>query len=665
MKINRENAKRIGKLALVIIVSVVAGMVLQRTVFRAQDSHDHSEGGDVPVAEKMAETWTCSMHPQIKLPKPGKCPICFMDLIPLEDGADGGGEREVSVSEYAAKLMDLETAEVARKFVEAEVRMVGKIDFDETRVSYISAWVPGRLDRLYINYTGIPVRKGDHMAEIYSPDLLTAQEELLQAIKVRDNLLASESEIIRSTALTTVNASREKLRLLGLTKAQIDEIIKSKVVTDHVTIHAPGKGIVIHKNAQEGMYVQTGSRIYTIADLSSVWVKLDAYESDLDWIRYGGHVEFTSETYPGRTFKGTISFIDPVIDPATRTAKVRVTVQNENLALKPGMFVRAVVRTKVARDGKVMNSDLRGKWISPMHPEIIKDQPGNCDVCDMPLVSAESLGYVAEETGNAPLVIPVSAAMKTGKRAVVYLEVPDKDKPTYEGREITLGPRLGNFYVVASGLKEGDRIVTRGAFKLDAELQIQAKPSMMSDDGTAGNAHAHHAMEGMKKAAAEKKFKVPVEFSNQFKAVVESYLAIQQALADDKPDTVVAKTDTIVTNLKAVDMGLLKGDAHMVWMDHLMGLNAALKSLQGKSALDKQREAFSMLSDQLIQTVQVFSPGKLKMYKASCPMAFDNKGASWIQSSDQIANPYYGEMMLRCGEIEKEIKEESTGGSDE
>jgi len=651
MKINQENTKRIGKLVLIIIVSVMAGMLLHRIAFRAQDSHFHSEGEDVPGAEKKAETWTCSMHPQIKLPKPGKCPICFMDLIPLEDGGNGGGEREVAVSNYAAKLMDIETTEVIRKFVEAEVRLVGKIDYDETRVSYISAWVPGRLDRLFINYTGIPVKKGDHMAEIYSPDLLTAQEELLQAIKVGETLKNSQSEIIRNTARTTVTASQEKLRLLGLTKEQIDEMIRTKVVTDHVTLHAPANGIVIHKNAQEGMYIQTGTRIYTIADLSTIWVQLDAYESDLNWLRYGGNVDFTTETYPGKTFKGTISFIDPLIDLATRTAKVRVIVENPTLELKPGMFVRAIVRPQVAEGGRVMNPALAGKWISPMHPEVVKDGPGSCDVCGMPLVTAESLGYVSESVENAPIVIPVTAALKTGKRAVVYVEVPNKEKPTYEGREVKLGARLGDFYVVASGLKEGENVVTRGAFKLDAELQIHAKPSMMSaaSEDASGKDMDHGTMK-MENRPQE----VPKAFSQQVEAVVQAYFEIQLALSADKTDAGKTSSAALKEKLKGVDMGLLTGDAHMLWMEHLKNLNAATGKLNKAATIKQQREAFYLLSQQLAMTLKTF-PIHHPVYQAFCPMAFDNQGAIWLQQSKEVLNPYFGKMMLHCGEIKEVI----------
>ena len=438
---------------------------------------------EMAAAETEARWWTCSMHPQIKLPKPGKCPICFMDLIPLDSGGDEGGGREISVSSEAAARMELETTEVRRQFVTAEVRMVGKVDYDETRTAYITARMPGRLDRLFVDYTGVKVNPGDHLASIYSPELLGAQQELLQAIKSVKSLDQSESSIVRNVSQATVDAVREKLRLWGLTPEQIQEIETRGVPTDHLTIYSPVGGIVIHKNAQEGSYVKTGDRIYTVADLSRVWVQLDAYESDLSRLRYGGEVEFSVETWPGETFNGTISFIDPVINLSTRTAKVRVIVGNEDGKLKPGMFVRAVARPIVAADGRVMNPDLAGKWISPMHPEIVKDGPGVCDVCGMPLVTAESLGYAAENETNAPLVIPATAALKTGRRAVVYVEVPGREKPTYEGRETELGAKVGDFYIVAGGLREGERVVTRGAFKLDAEMQIRAKPSMMSQPG--------------------------------------------------------------------------------------------------------------------------------------------------------------------------------------
>jgi len=432
------------------------------------------------VEEAKTQWWTCSMHPQIHLPHPGKCPICGMDLIPLETGSGADNPRELTVSPSAAALMKLETSPVERKFVPTEVRMVGKVDYDETRTAYIAARMPGRLDRLFVDYTGVQVKTGDHMASIYSPELLSAQQELLQAIQSVKALQNSDSSIVRDVSQSTVKAVREKLRLWGLTPEQIQEIEAHGTPVDHVTLYSPVGGIVIQKNAQEGSYVKTGDRIYTVADLSRVWVKLEAYESDLPWLRYGQKVTFTTEAWPGETFEGTIAFIDPVLNAATRTVNVRVNVDNPEMKMKPGMFVSAVAHPLVAEDGKVVNPSLAGKWICPMHPEVVKDISGTCDICGMALVTAEELGYVTPDATNAPLVIPASAPLITGTRAVVYVEVPDREQPTYEGREIVLGPKAGNFYILHSGLKEGERVVTQGAFKLDAELQIHAKPSMMS-----------------------------------------------------------------------------------------------------------------------------------------------------------------------------------------
>jgi len=478
-----------GGIALLVVVAFIAGFLVRPKP--VEEALSNTETGT-----ETATVWTCSMHPRIRQPKPGKCPLCFMDLIPVTGDTGQIGERQISFSENALKLMEIRTTPVERKFVEAEIRMVGKIDYDETRVKYITAWTPGRIDRLYVDYTGITVSKGDHMVYLYSPDLLSAQAELIQAVKSAGNIKTDSSELINRSILATRAAAREKLRLLGLTAEQISDIEKTGKPVDHLTIYAPIGGVVIDKNATEGMYVQTGTRIYTIADLSQLWVKLDAYESDMMWIRYGQEVEFGAEAYPGEVFKGRITFIDPILNAKTRTVKLRVNVDNPDGRLKPGMFVRAVVRAKVAGAGRVMDTAMARKWICPMHREIVKESAGDCDICQMPLETAESLGYVTvDATGEAPLVIPASAPLITGKRAVVYVQVPGADKPTYEGREVVLGPRASEYYIVESGLAEGEIVVTNGNFKIDSALQIQAKPSMMSEAGSGAGIEAtesHH-----------------------------------------------------------------------------------------------------------------------------------------------------------------------------
>jgi Cu(I)/Ag(I) efflux system membrane fusion protein len=462
------------RLVIIIIIAVLAGFIIRGWMTGHKDSLQ-------TAVEEKHQIWTCSMHPQIRQPKPGKCPICFMDLILVNQENTGSTERQLSLSPEAVKLMEIETTPVERKFVEAQIYMVGKVDYDETRVKYITAWVPGRIDRLYVDFTGIPVAKGDHMVYLYSPQLISAQAELLGAIEAKKNFKSDGSDIFKRSTLATLDATREKLRLLGLSEEQIEQIEKTGQATDHITINAPVGGIVIEKNINQGTYVETGTKIYTIADLSEVWVKLDAYESDIMWVRYGQQVEFTTDAYPGEIFKGKISFISPTLDPMSRTIKLRVNVQNPDEKLKPEMFVHAVVRSNVAMGGMVMDPNMAGKWICPMHASVIKSTAGSCDICGMDLVTTESLGYVkADAPKTAPLVIPATAPLITGKRAIVYVQVPDADKPTFEGREVTLGPRAGDYYLVKEGLSEGEMVVTNGSFKIDSDLQIQAKPSMMS-----------------------------------------------------------------------------------------------------------------------------------------------------------------------------------------
>lgn len=480
-----------------VVAQVLAAFVLGLLVHWGLASGERTlglpPGAESQTAKSAVGFWTCVMHPYVVRKQPGDCPKCGMKLVLVTSlGAQGpAGERRLTVSPAARELMRIETTPVERRFPTAEVRMVGKVEYDETKLGYITAWIPGRLDRLYVDYTGVEVKQGDHMVSLYSPKLLSAQDELIQALKSAKERPATSSRLGR---IDLVGSAREKLRLWGLTGEQIKAIEASGTPSDHMTIFSPMSGIVIHKNAQQGMYVETGERIYTIADLSQVWVKLDAYESDLVWLRYRAEVGFTTAAYPGKTFRGRIAFIDPVLDESTRTVKVRVNVPNDDGKLKPGMFVRAVVEANVAQGGRVMVPELAGKWISPMHPEIVKDGPGKCDVCGMALVPAESLGYIVSESdeGAKPLVIPVTAPLKTGTRAVVYVEVPDAEYPTYEGREVVLGPRAGDYYLVASGLEEGELVVTNGNFKIDSALQIQAKASMMSPEGGGGgSAHQH------------------------------------------------------------------------------------------------------------------------------------------------------------------------------
>lgn len=443
-------------------------------------------------AAPQVQFWTCAMHPHIRQPVPGQCPMCGMDLIPVADeNRREDSTRMLRLSPEAVRLAEIQTAPVERRFVTAEIRLDGKIEYDETRISHITAWVPGRIERMFVDYTGIRVNKGDHMVQLYSPTLISAQQELLLGL----DMLDSSSVDMISGARRNIKAAREKLRLWGLTDSQINAIERTGTVSEQMTIYAPASGIVTDKNGFAGMYVRTGTRIYTVVDLSRLWVMLDAYESDLVWIRYGQDVNFQTTACPGETFSGTLSFIYPMVNPQTRTVKVRVHIANPDGRLKPDMLVIAHVASRVDAAGNVMHAKLVGKWICPMHPEIVKEAAGTCNICGMDLVTTASLGYASvDQREELPLVIPHSAPLITGKRAVVYLAVPGEEG-VFAGREIVLGPRAGAWYIVRKGLAEGDQVVVHGNFKIDSAVHIQAKPSMMTPEGsrhsTAEKGHAH------------------------------------------------------------------------------------------------------------------------------------------------------------------------------
>lgn len=673
------------------VAFVLLGVLIAAWLWRTPATADNVLDSGNASASAAAETlWTCSMHPQIRKTAPGACPICGMDLIPVVKSS--GGLRTLAISPESKALMHIATLPVSRQFVTHEIRMVGRVDYDETRLGYITAWVSGRLDRMYVDYTGVEVKQGDHLAFIYSEQLYSAQEELIQAIRNRPQRPSTNPTLVQPIDL--VESAREKLRLLGLKDEQIAEIERQSKPTDHVTIYSPVGGIVIEKLKQQGDRVQLGERIYTIADLSQLWVHLDAYESDLPWVRYGQDVVITTEAYPGEEFHGRIAFIQPVLDDKTRTVKVRVNLPNAAGKLKPEMFVHAVVRPRVAAGGKVMDPSLAGKWISPMHPEIVKDEPGVCDICGMPLVRAESLGYVsADSPAEPPLVVPYRAALVTGTRAIVYIQLPDMptfaepafltlstvvasakldesraafatyakmldrpydrsgtafardlwngyadrlarqalagsransateagkaladvettmnevreqfappERPTFEGREIVLGPRAGDYYLVRHGLAEGELVVVEGNFKVDAEIQIQAKPSMMTPEGGGGGGGHHHGGDAVTKKTGDEHAAhaaaLPVGFQRQIRAVEDAY--DQVAAAVDQQD--VGQQDVGETTaafaqfgkmLDEVDAASLTGHPRMMWKEFAMLLgNDAVEGRDAKQLAEADR----------------------------------------------------------------------------
>jgi Cu(I)/Ag(I) efflux system membrane fusion protein len=472
-----------------VAVAVLGGVVALFVFFRPKAGQE-TDGNEV---------WTCSMHPQVRLPKPGRCPICGMNLIPVSQLSD----EQSRISQQAR----IATQAVTFRELFKEVRTVGKLDFNERRVAHIASRVAGRVDRVFVDFTGIEVKKKDHLVSIYSPQLYVAQTELFRVLE-RYEQAPSER---RQDERPLLEAARTKLRLLGILDEQIAEMEKSRQELTHLTIYAPIGGTVIEKNIREGQYVQEGDSLYRIADLDPIWLYLDVYEYDLGWIRYGQPVDVRLEAYPSEVFRGTVVFIDPFMDDKTRTVRVRVNLKNPDRRLKPAMYASAVIRVQLQSDGLPRPTGLEGKYICPMHPEVVQDKPGKCPICEMQLeavpvpriqlpVVKVPLPVASQPKPNGKLLaVPISAVLDTGRRQVAYRKTKDG---AFELVELVIGQRAeamteGNvaagFYPVLSGLNDGDLVVARGAFLLDSQRQIEGMPSLLYAEGRGpANLHGEH-----------------------------------------------------------------------------------------------------------------------------------------------------------------------------
>jgi Cu(I)/Ag(I) efflux system membrane fusion protein len=572
-------------IALAIGAAFVLGLWLSPGT--ATDPAAHASAAD-PGGTKI---WTCSMHPQIQLPEPGQCPICGMDLIPLEPGSDDEkSDQRVSISESAAKLAGIRTVKAYRAKTTDELRLLGRLEYDETAVRTVTSWVSGRLDRLYISTVGASIGPGQIIAKVYSPEVYAAHQDLILARK-QVARMSDSLPVARSAANAALESARQRLKLLGLEDDEIAKMEQEDTPRQHLLIRSPFGGAILEQMVHQGAYVSTGSPLYRVTALGRIWVQLDAYETDLARIELGDVVTIEVASYPDERFEGKVTFIDPVLDPASRTAKVRIEVPNKKGRLRPGMFAEAVIHA----------------------PE-------------------------GERQAQAPLVVPHTAVLLTGERAVVYVSVPGQEKPTYEAREVRLGARAGNVFPVVSGLKEGEEVVEQGAFVLDAELQIRGGKSMMTmpDD-----------------VAREKyrPFKLSASELQKLDPLLAAYLDVQEALSKDqlgpaKQAALAVKRHAALTRIAAPPPAAAR------WKELAQHLEHRAHALHEAKNLKEARAAFEELSRLVIEVVRRYgNPLNQDVRLAFCPMAMENRGAEWLQQASSVHNPYFGAEMFSCGEI--------------
>lgn len=408
------------------------------------------------------EFW-CPMHPTVIRDHPDKCPICAMPLSKRKKGDKSEEEplppgviSRVQLSPYRIALAGIETAEVQYRPLMKEIRTIGFVEFDERRLTRITARVTGksRIDKLYVNVTGQIVHKGDPVAELYSPDLVVTLQNLIDAR--------------RSGNQAMERGARERLQLWGVESDQIAEIlIRDRPVT-HLTIRSPISGHIIKKYQVEGEYVEEGARLFDVVSLTTVWIEGQVYEDELAFIKEGLEINATTKAFPTRVFHGKVAFIHPHLDTVTRTLRVRFDVQNDDHELRPGMY--ATIKLEVpAVKLKLFTDALAADW----RDRLIAASVGQALLGPGAGVGLEALLHAALDQALADqdlvLAVPETAVIDTGSRKIVYrLGEPG----VYEGVAVDLGPRSGGFYPVVRGLEPGERVATAGSFLIDAETRL-------------------------------------------------------------------------------------------------------------------------------------------------------------------------------------------------
>lgn len=590
------------------------------------------------------EIHTCPMHPQIRQPGPGRCPICGMALVPATSAGADLDQLAVTIEPAQRRLANIQTAQVTQQQVTTSIRTIGSIEIDESRQATIASYIDGRVERLFADYTGVEVDKGDHLAVVYSPQLYSAQVEYVEAKSTLSKTGSATLASVREAQAKLVANSRQRLVELGMTSEQLEELDSSGEAKSRLTIYAPIGGTVIEKLAEEGKYISAGEPIYRIANLSTVWLMLELYPEDASRIRFGQLVKAELTSHPGRILTGRVAFIDPRVDKANRTVGVRVEFKNEKGELRPGDYAQAAIEIPIGPQGEVYDAELAGKWISPMHPQVIRDQPGDCPICGMKLVPTSRYGYSDQPVAQSQSVtVPRTALLMAGEHSVVYVET---EPGRFELRNVTLGPILRDSAIVLDGLKPGEQVATSGNFLIDSQMQLAGKPSLIDP--------TRYAPQFRNK---------PLDFDSinvaqiegatgdQLEQLYAAYFDIRKAFSADK-----LPTQQMVTSLSQLSSELSQvetlGESPRKQLTKIAENVAHLHHL----SIEEARKKFKPISHSVV-TLATEVRGESAsdtFHHFFCPMVKQGEG-DWLQAEDQLSNPYYGSQMLRCGELVRTI----------
>ena len=576
------------------------------------------------AADADVDYYTCTMHPSVHSKDPGKCPICSMDLVPVikkvsnetkatenSSGTTGnssmgsmpmsspnqeaGKSSEFTVPVERQQQIGVTYATVTKRSIQLSIRSVGMLEADTSKMFDYVARVDGYVQELKVSSPGQDVTQGQPLITIYSPDLRSTEQELVNILNDRDR--GGTSRISNDQM---IDATKRRLKLWNVSDQEIAELEKSRKPSDQLVLRSPFDGVVGEVMSRPGMNVKMGDKLVSVLDLSNLWVWAEFYENEIGLLKRGQRIDVSLPAFPNQTFQGEIAVINPNIDAAKRTARVRIDIPNAKAQLRPGMYANVEVKIN----------------------------------------------------GGEGLTIPVQAALPTGERMLVFLDRGQgKLLPRYVqvGRSFTTfdGQQEGSYYQVMNGLQEGDRIVASANFLIDAESQVQGALKDWGGEEPAGTPAMTEKPPNLSSSSS---------FNAVIKPVLDSYKRLHELLAANKFSQVAAEAETLrkeVHPLLAIDSSA-KPEQYKDLVDKLHGSADQFTP----NNIDQARIEFGQFSADLIAFLKDFMPQlDDPLYTIKCPM-WNKSPAVWLQDSTVVKNPFLGPDMPTCGTVQETLRAE-------